>query len=56
VADPPIRWRLANEPVFDNQVATLELAGRRASLRLDRALPVDAHAARLECSLERELA
>lgn len=47
---------LADPPVFDNQVATLELNGRRAELRIDRALPVDSHAARLECSVERRLA
>ena len=28
-ADPGLRWRLAEGPYFDNQVATLRLDGRR---------------------------
>jgi PhoD-like phosphatase len=56
VADPPIRWRLANEPWFDNQVATLELDGRHASLRVDRTVQGEAKVASLECVFERRLA
>ncbi|HEX5527687.1 MAG TPA: alkaline phosphatase D family protein [Solirubrobacterales bacterium] len=37
--DPGIRWRLLEGPCFDNQVATLELDGRRATLRLDKTVP-----------------
>jgi hypothetical protein len=32
-------WRLREGPYFDNQVATLELDGRRAGIRLDRTVP-----------------
>ena len=40
VEDPPVRWRYAHdEPWFDNQVATLELDGRRARLVLEKTLP-----------------
>jgi len=39
VPGPSARWRLAHrEPRFDNQVATLELEGRAATLTLQRAL------------------
>jgi hypothetical protein len=35
-----IGWRLAHdEPWFNNQVAMLELEGRRAIFRLEKALP-----------------
>ena len=37
VEDPPIRWRVCDGPWFDNQIATLDLAGRSARLRLERA-------------------
>ena len=36
VPDPPIGWRFANEPTFGNQVATLDLDGREAIMRLER--------------------
>jgi hypothetical protein len=40
VPDPVIGWRLAHdEPWFNNQVAMLELEGRRAIFRLEKALP-----------------
>ena len=40
VAPPPVRWRFQpGDPRFDNQVGTLELAGRGALARLERALP-----------------
>ena len=42
VEDPPVRWRLAHDqPWFNNQVAWLELDGRRATFVLERALPPD---------------
>jgi PhoD-like phosphatase len=42
VADPPVRWRYVHdEPWFDNQVARLELDGRRARLMLEKTLPPD---------------
>jgi hypothetical protein len=40
VPDPEIGWRLAHsEPWFNNQVAMLELEGRRAAFKLEKALP-----------------
>ncbi len=40
VPDPEIGWRLAHdEPWFDNQVAMLELEGRRARFVLEKATP-----------------
>jgi hypothetical protein len=57
VEDPGIRWRLTDGgPWFDNQVATLLIDGRRMNMRLEKAVPVDSHSARLECVLERPLA
>jgi hypothetical protein len=42
VADPTVGWRLAHdEPWFNNQVAWLELDGRRAKFVLEKALPPD---------------
>src|SRR5215207_3387996 len=56
VPDPPIRWRLRDDPVFDNQVATLEITGRELRLRMDKAIPADAHVPTLECVTEQRLA
>ena len=40
VRDPDVRWRLAHDkPWFNNQVAWLELEGRRAKFVLEKALP-----------------
>jgi hypothetical protein len=40
VPQPPVRWRFQDgDPRFDNQVGTLELDGRRALARLERAKP-----------------
>jgi hypothetical protein len=40
VADPSVHWRsLDDSPWFDNQVASLEIVGRRSELRLDKAVP-----------------
>ncbi len=42
VRDPEVRWRLAHEkPWFNNQVASLELEGRRATFVLEKAIPPD---------------
>ena len=46
VRRPPLHWEMRHGPFFDNEVATLELRGRDARIRLDRATP---HEARLEC-------
>ena len=57
VRDPGIGWRMVGDgPWFDNQVATLEIDGRRIQMRLDKSVPVDERHARLECVLERRLA
>jgi hypothetical protein len=53
--DPRLRWRLTHdEPWFDNQVATLDLARGRASFALDKAVP-DTNEPRLERVFERSL-
>ncbi|MDQ3993400.1 MAG: alkaline phosphatase family protein, partial [Actinomycetota bacterium] len=36
---PSIRWRYVRGASFDNQVGTLELEGRKAHLRVERAVP-----------------
>jgi hypothetical protein len=56
VSDPGIRWRLAEGPYFDNQVATLRLDGREAIMQLDKTVPGDEHQRRLDCVFERRLA
>jgi hypothetical protein len=54
--DPGIRWRLRDGPCFDNQVATLHLDGRSATMRLDKTVPGDRDEHSLETSFERRLA
>ena len=56
VEDPGIRWRLCDGPCFDNQVATLKLDGRRASMKLEK-VPHDPEGRdeRLELAFERRL-
>ena len=57
VPPPPIRWRLVEDPVFDNQVATLSIDRRRADLHIERAIPDgDDGGRRLETTLARRLA
>ena len=56
VPDPGIGWRLLDGPCFDNQVATLRISGRRATMRLDKTVAGDRDQQSLECSFERELA
>jgi len=56
VTDPEARWRLAQEPTFDNQLATLRFDGRSASLRIEHTNPGDGAAPTLETSLHRQLA
>jgi hypothetical protein len=52
-----VRWRsVADGPWFDNQVAVLDVHGREIGVRLEKAVPVDEHDARLECVLDRRLA
>ena len=38
VSPPQIRWRMAEGPFYDNQVATLSLDGRQATLKLERTI------------------
>jgi hypothetical protein len=54
--DPGIRWRLCDGPFFDNQVATLHIDGREATMRLDKTIPGDRNEHTLETSFERRLA
>ena len=57
VTDPPVGWRLVEGPYFDNQVGTLVLDGRRATVALDKTV-ADGGApdgARLERVFERPL-
>lgn len=54
--DPGIRWRALDGPCFDNQVATLEIEGRAASMRLEKTMPGAEHESHLEQSFERRLA
>ncbi len=55
VKDPEIRWRLVQEPTFDNQLATLRLDRRHASLTIERTKPGDESRPQLETSLDRRL-
>jgi PhoD-like phosphatase len=54
--DPGIRWKLLDGPCFDNQVATLHLDGRHATMRLDKTVPGDRDEQSLQQSFERDLA
>ena len=54
--DPGIRWRKLNGPCFDNQVATLHIDGRHATMRLDKTKPGDDEEQSLTESFVRELA
>jgi hypothetical protein len=57
VDDPAVRWRMVGDgPWFDNQVASLEIDGRRIAMRLEKAVPVDTTAARLDRVLDHRLA
>ena len=54
--DPGIRWRLLDGPYFDNQVATLCLDGREATMRLDKTVGGEEDETSLEKSFERQIA
>ena len=56
VAPPEARWRLAQNPTFDNQFATLEIDGRSAVLRIQKIVPGDWRKPQIDTSLERRLA
>src|SRR5215207_4550021 len=55
VEDPDIRWRFAGGPYFDNQMATLSLEGRAASLTISKTARGEA-GPRLETAFERRIA
>ncbi|MBA2254084.1 MAG: alkaline phosphatase family protein [Chloroflexi bacterium] len=56
VPPPPFRWRAMEPLSFDNQIGTLEIHGRRAVIRLERAVAADDGEAVLEPVFERLLA
>jgi hypothetical protein len=57
VESEPVRWReVGRSPWFDNQVATLEVDGRRMDFRLEKALPDEDGGTKLECVLEHRIA
>jgi PhoD-like phosphatase len=57
VDDPGIRWRFACGPYFDNQIATLSLEGREASLTISKTVhDPRAEGARLKTVFERRIA
>jgi hypothetical protein len=40
IGDPDINWNLVHEkPWFDNQVATLEIEGRKSVLKIEKTVP-----------------
>jgi len=55
--EPEIRWRFVEGPFFDNQVATIELHGRRAGMTLEKTVgEPDSDRRSLETVFERRLA
>ena len=57
VKSEDIRWSLTHPtPWFDNQVATLEIAGRHARMRLDKTVPGEDSVPYLETVFEQDLA
>jgi hypothetical protein len=54
--DPGIRWRAVEGPYFDNQVATLRLDGRHASLRLDKTVAGEEDEKALKKTFQRRIA
>jgi hypothetical protein len=55
VVDPGLRWRLAEGPYFDNQVATLRLDGRKSLMQLEKTVAGEEKERRLDCVFERRL-
>ena len=54
VPAPDVRWRLDHGPWFDNEIGAIEVQGRSALFRLERAVPGDPDE-RLEVVLEQQL-
>jgi hypothetical protein len=55
-ASPDIGWRLTDGPFFDNQVATIRLDGREATMKLDKTKEGEEGRRELSCVFERRLA
>ena len=53
--DPGIRWNTLEGPYFDNQVATVRLDGRDASIRLDKTIAGEEDEGALEKTFERRI-
>jgi len=56
VEDEPLTWRITDGPWFDNQVATLDIDGRRMAFRLEKAVGPAEGPVRLEEIASRPLA
>ena len=56
VPDPDLRWRFAEGPYFDNQVATIHIEGRKAAIKLEKTKPGETEEETLETTFERRLA
>jgi hypothetical protein len=56
VPDPPMSWETTDGPFFDNQVATLEIDGRNAYLRVERTTVGGWRRPTLTTSMHRKLA
>jgi hypothetical protein len=56
VEGEPLTWEITDGPWFDNQVATLDLDGRRCTFRLDKALGAGDELPTLEHAAVRRLA
>jgi hypothetical protein len=55
--DPNMRWRFVEGPFFDNQLATIEIAGRQAAIKLEKTVgDPHADARRLETVFDHRLA
>ncbi len=54
--EPGIRWRLAEGPYFDNQVATIRVDGRTARVQLDKTIGGEEDQRHLECVFDRRIA
>ena len=52
---PGVGWELREGPIFDNQVATLTVDGRKGSIKLDKTVPGEGDERRLECVFDRRL-
>jgi PhoD-like phosphatase len=53
--DPGLRWRLTDGPYFDNQVATIRLEGREATIKLDKTVDGKEGRRELDCVFKRRL-